>query len=393
MTTTTSSGDIVFVDDPAQLPAALARLTGDVVGVDVERADAHNYYRRAALVQVGDADTCLLIDPLALPDLAAVDDALASRLVVLHAVENDLEPLEIVGIRPRSLADTAVAAAVLGLPTGLGPLLETVLGVELSADKERFQRADWEQRPLDDDMAEYAAGDVFSLPSLWEELSRRLDEAGRRDWYEQELVAVIERSREDRRDWTRTKGSGRLSGPARAILRALWHEREAVSKEHDIAPNRLLRDQTLLDLANTPPETPEQLVRRNQRRSGPLRDHAARLFAALQQGVAAEPEPKEAAGRRWDDSDKAAYDAMRRSRAELADELGLDAGVLCPSRPLWAAVAGEPRDPAELAELAGLRPWQADLLADRLFGVYREIKDAAAEGTATEDEPVDADSA
>lgn len=378
MTATPSSGDIVFVDDPAHLPTALGRVTGDVVGVDVERADAHNYYRRAALVQVGDAHTCLLIDPLAIPDLGAVDRALAHRLVVLHAVENDLDPLELVGIRPRELADTAVAAAVLGLPTGLGPLLEAVLGVELTADKERFQRADWEQRPLDDDMVAYAAGDVFSLPSLWDELSRRLDEAGRRSWYEQELVATIERSREDRRDWTRTKGSGRLSGQARAILRALWHEREAVSQEHDIAPNRLLRDQTLLDLSSTPPATADQLVRRNQRRGGPLRYHAGRLFAALERGLAADPEPRESAGRRWDESDKAAYDAMRRSRAELADELGIDAGVLCPSRPLWSAVAAEPSSPEELAEVAGLRPWQQELLAERLYAVYRRAKATAA---------------
>ncbi|MBW3659863.1 MAG: HRDC domain-containing protein, partial [Actinobacteria bacterium] len=321
MPTTDSSGDIVFVDDPAALPAALERLRGDVLGVDVERADAQNYYRRAALVQIGDADTCLLVDPLTIPDLGVVDEALADRLVVLHAVENDLEPLDIVGIRPRELADTAVAAAVLGLPTGLGPLLSTVLEVELTDDKERFQRADWEQRPLDDDMAAYAAGDVFWLPALWAELARRLDEAGRRDWYDQELVATIERSREDRRDWTRTKGSGRLGGPERAILRALWEERESVSKEHDIAPNRLVRDQTLLDLANDPPATPQQLVRRNQRRTGPLRDHADRMFAALERGVAAEPEPREAAGRRWDEADKDAYDAMRRSRAELAEEL------------------------------------------------------------------------
>lgn len=390
MTSTPTSGDIIFVDDPTDLPAALGRLEGGVIGVDVERADAHNYYRRAALVQVGDAGTCLLIDPLAIPELDAVDAALVDRLVVLHAVENDLEPLEIVGIRPRELADTAVAAAVLGLPTGLGPLLETVLGVELTADKERFQRADWEQRPLDDDMAAYAAGDVFSLPALWDELSRRLDEAGRRDWYDQELAATIERAGEDRRDWTRTKGSGRLSGPARAILRALWHEREAVSQEHDIAPNRLLRDQTLLDLANTPPETPEQLVRRNQRRGGPLREHASRLFAALQRGLSAEPEPRESAGRRWDEGDKAAYDRMRRSRAELAEELGIDAGVLCPSRPLWSAVAGEPRTPEELVELAGLRPWQAELLAERLFAIYREAKDEANDAVTDE---VDADSA
>ncbi len=372
MSPTPPSGEIAFVDDPSALPVELSRVEGEVVGVDVERADSQRYYRRAALVQVGVADLCLLVDPLAIPSLTALDRFLAGRVAVLHAVENDLEPLQAAGVEPDAIADTAVAAAVLGMPTGLGPLLESVLGVELTPDKERYQRADWEARPLTDGMAAYAAGDVFHLPELFTVLSDRLAAADRTSWYEQELAATIERAAEDRRDWTRTKGAGRLPGPARSILKALWEEREAIAQEFDIAPNRLIRDQTLLDVATDPADSPEQLVRRNQRRRGPLKDHAERLFEALQRGQDADPEPRSAAGRRWSEADKTAYDALRKARAERAEALGIDAGVLCPSRPLWSAVAGEPSDVTEFVALAGLRPWQADILGDELWGVYTD---------------------
>lgn len=361
---------IAYVDDVAALAPELGRVRDDVVGVDVERADSDRYFRRAALIQVGDGAHCVLVDPLAVDDLTPLGEMLAGRTCVLHAVENDVVPLDAAGVTPPEMHDTGVAAALLGLPIGLGPLLEEVLGITLDTDKERYQRADWEARPLSEGMQEYAAGDVFHLPALWRELGGRLEEAGRYAWYEQELAATITNARADTRAWTRTKGAGRLDARARAILRELWQEREAIAREHDIAPNRLLHDRTLLSLAEDPAGDARELVRRNQRRTSPLGDHVDRILAAQQRGVDGGAHERPAAGRRMTDEDRAAYDAMRRRRAGIAEDLGLEAGVLCPSRMLWDAVTAEPSDAGQLAAAAGLRPWQAELLADELWDAY-----------------------
>jgi ribonuclease D len=366
--------DIRLVDETSQLAAALDHIDDGVVGVDVERADSHRYYRRAALIQIGDRDACVLIDPLALDDLSGLGSWLRSRTSVLHAIENDIVPLHAAGVQPGDVADTAVAAAVLGLPTGLEPLLEEILGVELAMDKDRYQRADWEARPLDDGMMRYAAGDVFHLPELWREMATRLEAAGRVTWYEQELEHTIASAHEDSRDWRRTKGAGRLDPAQRAVLRALWEEREEIAREHDIAPNRLIHDRTLLSLAEEPADDERAIVSRNRRRSSPLPEHADRILAALRRGLEAEPEDKESNGRRWRDSDRTAYDQMRRRRAEIADGLGIDPGVLCPGRPLWGAIVSDPQSPEELAAEAGLRPWQAEILADELWAVHVEAR-------------------
>jgi ribonuclease D len=372
---------LVHVDEDHEVERALEQVTAATVGVDVERADADRYFRRAALVQVGVEGCCVLLDGVTLEELPALDAFLdGSRLAVLHAVENDLEPLAAKGVRPDYLADTAVAAAMLGLPTGLGPLLREVLGVELSGDKESYQRADWAERPLSEGMAAYAAGDVVHLPELWARLEDRLIETGRLSWYEQELAWVVERALEDTRDWTRVKGAGRLTGTQRAVLRALWEERERLARQHDLAPNRLVHDDVLRDLAVDPPRTEAQLVRRSQRRRSLLRKHAADLLAALERGLAAEPEEKDPSGRRWTDRDKATFDALRRTRAEVAEGLDLDAGVLCPSRPLWRAVAAEPSDAAELCAAVELRPWQTQLLAEPLWDAYIETASASGNG-------------
>ncbi len=365
---------ITFVDEAARVRAALDGVDAEVVGIDVERADADRYFRRAALVQVGVDGHCVLLDPVRLPRLPELDDLLDDdHLAVLHAVENDLEPLARLEVRPARIADTAIAAAMLGLPTGLSKLLAEVLGVSLTSEKEALQRADWEQRPLPERMAAYAAGDVVHLPALWEQLAARLATTGRTSWYEEELAVTIAGAANDQRDWTRVKGAGRLEPQQRAVLRALWQAREAEARRHDIAPNLLVHDDVLRDLAVDPPRTEAQLVRRSPRRRGLLREHAAPLFAAVRAGLDAPHIPRPDSSRATDEQ-RATFDALRTRRAAVAEEHGLDAGVLCPSKVLWAAVAGAPRDGVELCALAGLRGWQTGLLAGPLWETYVETR-------------------
>lgn len=363
----------LFVDDPADLASALATVDADMVGVDVERADAPRYYRTAALIQVGTAEQVVLVDAVALAPVPRLSDFLASRTTILHALPNDLEPLRAVGVEVGSVHDTAVAASLLGLPVGLDPLLQDVLGVSLTPDKERFQRADWEQRPLPEDMAAYAAADVAHLPELWQHLASRLEESGRRAWYDEEIVVTRLAAFDNERDWSRTKGAGRLSPAQRAVLQAVWVEREAICREFDLAPNRVLRDAVLLDLAQRPAVDVADLIRRNQRRGRPPREHAERLFAAQRAGQQATPEPKTMATTPWTAEHRDAFDAMRRARAEVADAVGIDAGVLCPSKALWGPVRGRPTTPDQLCEQAGLRRWQTELLRDVLWEAWESI--------------------
>ncbi|HVM00567.1 MAG TPA: HRDC domain-containing protein [Egibacteraceae bacterium] len=353
---------VTLVDRTSGLGSALAGLADlDVVGVDVERSDWERYYRAAALIQVGGDGRVALVDPLAVDDLAPLQDFLAARTTVLHACENDLEPLASRGIRPPRVEDTALAAAVLGLPTGLETLLADLLGVELVGDKSAMQRADWEARPLTPEMRSYAAGDVADLPALWGELEARLQATGRHDWYREELAAVLALPPvEARREWTRTRGAGRLNRNARARLRALWEAREQLGRATDTAPGRIAGDKVLLDLAATPPTALGELGRRGLRRQA-VRRFGADLLAALDEESLGDAEVAERApgnGRRPSDEDRALVDRLRALRAERARALGIDAGVLCPSRTLMTAVLADPATPDELRRALGLRGWQ-----------------------------------
>jgi ribonuclease D len=355
---------VVLADTPERLERALAELRDlTTVGVDVERADWDRYWRAAALVQVGGAGRVALVDPLALDDLAPLAAFLAERTCVLHAMDNDLGPLASAGIAMPELEDTSIAAAMLGLPLGLEVLLRDLLGVSLSGDKSAMQRANWEARPLTQEMQAYAAGDVADLPALWSVLAERLESEGRMDWYRQELEAVRSQPpAEQRRAWTRTKGIGRLDPLARARFRSLWDTREELAQSSDTAPARIADDKLLVDLAVRPPASTGELGRRGLRRAavrtwGPALLEAARVLPTATE-TRRESIRLDRAGRPPTEADRTAADTLRLLRSDRAAALGIDPGVLCPSRTLLAAVLTDPGTPGELRDALGLRPWQ-----------------------------------
>lgn len=355
---------LVVAATAADLDRGLGMLTElGAVGVDVERADWDRYYRTAAVVQVGGAGRVVVLDPLTLDDLEPLQRFLAARTSVFHAIENDLVPLAARGVEPPRVDDTAIAAAMLGLPTGLSALLEQVLGIQLEADKQAMQRADWEARPLPAEMIAYAAADVADLPALWSALAERLHARERWDWYAQELDATLAAPPvEERRAWTRVKGVGRLRSDARARVRALWSAREELARRTDTAPGRIAADRLLLELATQPPRSAGELGRRGMRRQA-VRRFGHELLEAMQR-ASTDDLPPARDGRAPSEEDRRRADRLRALRATRAAELGIDPGVLCPSRTLLGAVTADPSTAAELRDGLGLRPWQWEQLGD-----------------------------
>ena len=361
------------------LVAGLADLSDlTVVGVDVERADWDRYYRAPALIQVGGGGRVLVVDPLALGDLAPLAAFLAARQTVVHALENDLVPLAACGVEPPHVDDTAIAAALLGLPTGLSALLEAQLGITLEGDKQAMQRADWEARPLSEEMLRYAAADVADLPALWQELDRRLEQRSRRGWYDEELATTLAQPAvEERRAWHRVKGVGSLDPPARSRMNALWRAREDLAQRTDTAPNRIVGDKVLVDLAASPPAGVSDLGRRGMRRQS-VRQFGDQLVAALDKPTAAPlPDPR----RRPTDADRAAADRLRTLRADIAGRLGIDPGVLCPNRVLLAALLSDPGSAEELRAALRLRAWQWE----QVGAAFCEALGLASQGRASSD--------
>ncbi len=123
--------------------------------------------------------------------------------------------------------------------------------------------SDWSARPLSPAQIAYAAADVTYLREVYRKLRARLDRESRLDWVAEEMAVLTNpatyRPNPDTA-WERLRprsNNRRFLGVLRTI--AAWREREA--QRVNIPRQRLLRDETLMEIAATAPTTPDALAR------------------------------------------------------------------------------------------------------------------------------------
>lgn len=376
--------------------AALAAGTGPVA-IDAERASGYRYGQRCYLVQLRrEGAGSFLIDPLGCPDLSSLDVALAEAEWILHAASQDLPCLAEIGLRPRTLFDTELAARLAGYErVGLATMVEVVLGHRIDKGA---SSADWSQRPLPAGLLRYAALDVEVLVALRDHLAAVLAEQGKLDWAREEFAAIVAAPPSLPRvdPWRRTSGIHRLRTPRQlAGVRALWERRDAIARERDTAPGRVLPDAAIVDAVLKWPKTPETLAALPifSGRSNKRRVHV--WFGALEEALAlpdsdlppitgpADGSPPPA--HRWAERDPVAaarLSAARSAVSAVATRYGLPVENLVEPAAV-RRVAWAPPEPASdeaveamLRDL-GARSWQVGLVAEALGAALRSAAPAA----------------
>jgi ribonuclease D len=123
--------------------------------------------------------------------------------------------------------------------------------------------SDWSQRPLSERQLAYALDDVIHLREIYAKLSAQLERTGRTAWVEEEMAVLSDPATYDTEPedaWRRIRL--RNDKPRTlAVLRAAaaWREREA--KQRNVPRGRVLRDETLIDLALQAPRSAQELGR------------------------------------------------------------------------------------------------------------------------------------
>ena len=275
---------ITTVDGVTSLAERLRREM--VLAFDTEAASFHRFTDRIYLIQVSSSRENAIIDPLAIADLSPLGDLLADPdiEVVFHDADYDLRSLDRdYGFRARRIFDTRIAAQLLGEPgVGLGALLQKYFGVTLN---KKMQRADWSQRPLTQEMLDYAAADTSHLPALRELLETELRKRGRLDWALEEfgrLEAVrSNRSPPTLDEYLRLKGAKALPARAQAILRSLYTWRQERAQALDRAAFRILQNEVLMVLAQSAPTTLEALRAQREVPASAVDRYGDELLAAI----------------------------------------------------------------------------------------------------------------
>jgi len=365
--------------------AAFAAGTGPVA-VDAERASGYRYGQRTYLVQLRreDAGTAL-VDPVALPDLSALSDALVGVEWVLHAASQDLPGLAEQGMRPSRVFDTELAARLLGMErVGLAAVVADTLGLGLAKE---HSAVDWSTRPLPPEWLRYAALDVEVLVDVRQVLAERLAVSGKAEWARQEFEAVRNAPPPAPRvePWRRVSGLHNVRDARRlAVVRELYETRDRNARERDISPGRVLPDAAIVAAAQAMPRTVGQLTALPAFAGKGTRRRAALWQQAIDRAVAL-PDPELPAtrgpatdgpppARVWPDRDPAAARRLTAARA-LVTALSVEHSVpvenlLQPE--LLRRLCWSPPRPLDASSIAatlgagGARAWQVELLADGL---------------------------
>nr|WP_295664114.1 ribonuclease D [Polymorphobacter sp.] len=279
-----------LITDTATLSALCDRLkTADFVTVDTEFMRENTFFPELCLLQIAGGGEAAAIDPKASGiDLAPLLKLLVEDdvLKVFHAAGQDLEIIyNLTGKTPSPLFDTQVAAMALGQGEQVSytNLVQSYLGVAVDKGA-RF--TDWARRPLNDRQIDYAIGDVTYLAQLFPKMVDKLRSTGRGAWLDDEMARVCDPAtyaNDPETAWLRLRVPSRkpeVLGRLKAI--AAWREREAKSK--DVPRGRIVKDETLGDLAATAPKLQSDLAKvRGLSAAWASNDIGRRLMKAIEE--------------------------------------------------------------------------------------------------------------
>ena len=236
------------------------------ITVDTEFMRDQTYWPRLCLVQIANEHEAAAIDTLAKGiDITPLLNLFTNPRIfkIFHAARQDLEIFyRLMGKLPSPIFDTQIAAMVCGFGDSAGyDTLVRKLTDETIDKSSRF--TDWALRPLSQRQINYALGDVTHLRQVYIKLNEMLGQNNRHNWMDEELSILRDTKNytfEPEDAWRRIKY--RAPKPRfLAILKevAAWREIEAQNK--DIPRNRIVRDESLIEISHHAPKTINDLSR------------------------------------------------------------------------------------------------------------------------------------
>jgi ribonuclease D len=283
---------MTLIADTGELARFCTRQSeAEYVTIDTEFMRDRTYWPKLCLVQIAGPEETAAIDAMAPGlDLAPLHELLANPAVlkVFHAARQDIEIFfHLTGRIPAPLVDTQVAAMVCGFGDAVSyeNLAAKLAGARIDKSS-RF--TDWSHRPLTDKQLQYALSDVTHLRPAYEKLKRRIDKSGRAQWVEEEMGVLTDPAtyRLDPRDsWRRLKTRSE-NRRLHAVLRevAAWREEEAQSR--DLPRNRIIKDESIVEIAAHAPTTIDDLARSRGMQRGFAEGRMGQaILAAVKRGL------------------------------------------------------------------------------------------------------------
>jgi ribonuclease D len=285
-----------LISTSEELAALCGRLAGQpYVTVDTEFLRETTFWPKLCVIQLASEAEAHAVDALAPGlDLSPFVALMLNPAVVkvFHAARQDIEIIwKMCGDTPKPLFDTQVAAMVCGF--GDQASYEQLAGSLAGAKIDKSSRfTDWSRRPLTPAQIDYAIADVTHLRVVYRKLLARLEKSGRLDWLNEEIAFLTAPETYEQRPenaWLRLRSRMRKPRDVAVLMElAAWRETEAQAK--DVPRSRVLKDDTLVDVALSAPTSVEALGRLRTIPQGYERSRTGQdLIACVERGLARDP--------------------------------------------------------------------------------------------------------
>ncbi len=330
------------------------------IAVDTESNSLHAYREQLCLIQFSTPRNDFLVDPLEFEDLSTLAPIFSNPEMekVFHAAEYDLICLKrSFGITVTNLFDTMQAARILGYKqVGLDSMLAEKLGIVLN---KKFQKADWGERPLSEEMLNYARLDTHHLLKLRDCLQVELKNRGRWELAREEFIRLAHGNGVIKTvipSWQRVSGTQKFTKRQMAIFQELCTWRDSQAERMDRPVFKVIDDRRLVNIALAAPASSGDLevVGLTSRQ---IEMFGNTLLLAVDRGRKAVPlsrprisRPKQSMVDR--------LNVLSTWRKSVGQKVGIESDLILPKGWMHAIAEHNPQTMEELSQLMPQSPWR-----------------------------------
>ncbi|KAF2989375.1 ribonuclease D [Methylocystis sp. MJC1] len=335
------------------------------VTVDTEFLRETTFWPKVCVIQIASPEEAVAIDTLADSiDLSPFFELMANPEVVkvFHAARQDLEIIwRLARLIPAPLFDTQVAAMVCGFGEQAS-YLELVKAITRASLDKSSRFTDWSRRPLSAAQIEYAIADVTHLRDIYISLQARLERSNRLDWLADEMQTLTSPATYEQHPenaWERLRHRARKPRDLAVLMElAAWREAEAQSR--DVPRSRVLKDDMLIEIAQSAPRSPEALANLRSFPKGMERSRSgADIVAAVERGLARDPASVPRIERERRGSNGATVELLKVLLRQVTEQTGVAAKMIATVEDL-EAIAADDR-----ADVPALKGWRRAIFGEK----------------------------
>lgn len=373
-----SQSEFRVIDSEAGLKDIAKKLRKEkAVAVDLEADSMYHFKEKVCLLQLATEEKTIIIDPLEIEDLGSLKSLFINSDVkkIFHGSDYDVRSLyRDFGIEINNLFDTQLASMFLGLKeTGLDAVLKNRFNVNI--DK-KYQKKDWSQRPLSNEMMEYAAGDAMYLVPLARILENELEEKNRLFWVREEceMLSKVRPVLSDSNPlFLKFKGAGRLEKRCLAVLEALLQFRFRIAQQKDKPLFKIIGNGPIMKIAIAKPVSLRQLERRQALSPFQIKMYGDALVGVINEAIKIPekdlPVYPRKKGQALKRSTQKRAKALKAWRALKAKDLEIDPSLIFNNFLINCIATRNPVDIEGINAINEMKNWQKEEFGKAIVGI------------------------